>query len=110
MSLGTAYDSFMSDTFGAVDRALTGNVDKWSLDLLKQSNADAITAAMPGADPSTIQAQIDATNAQAVDFLQSIGSAPTQESLRTPLGLFPSTAPLFGTTVNDALGAVNKGV
>jgi hypothetical protein len=98
-----------SMTYGTIYRALTGNLDPASVALLKTQNAESVKEAMPGADPSTVQATIDSQNAQIDEFLQSIGSDPNQATLRTPLGVSPSLAFLFGNSTNDALSEVGKG-
>lgn len=85
---GSVYDTFMSDTFGAIYRAGTGNVDPWTknelVDKATQANIQA------GMDPTVAaqQAHSDVTNTLSTFTLggsDPVGADPSQTTgIRLP--------------------------
>jgi hypothetical protein len=78
-------DSLLSNTVGVGYRAVTGNVDPWTLNNLHEDLQTGIKQALgPDATDAEISAaQSQATNAQD-NFLRSIDAHPDQAGVRIP--------------------------
>lgn len=76
-------DAVLSNTIGLGYRAVSGNVDPWTLDQQKQDLADSIAQASgPNADPATVAAaQVSAQNELDAELMSS-HSHPDQAGLR----------------------------
>lgn len=86
------YDGILSNTVGVAFRAVTGNVDPWTLQQIKDQNAaDIEQAAGPDADPAYVAAQqAQAANAIEADLIAN-DAHPSQAGVRIPgLGIVGS--------------------
>jgi len=86
------YDSVLSNTVGAAYRAVSGNVDPWTLQQQKDQIAvDTARALGPNADAATVAARTAQAQAEVDNFLRSTDSHPDQAGVRIPgLGVMGS--------------------
>lgn len=83
--------SFLSSTFGAAFRAVTGNVDPWTLEEVKKDTRGGIAKASGGADPSVIKERQRQADAEIDGYLKSVDAHPSQAGVRIPgLGVIGS--------------------
>ena len=78
-------DSVLSDTVGVAFRAVTGNVDPWTLQNIKDDTAAQIAQASgPDADPADVAAAQAQANADIDSNLLSQDAHPSQAGVRLP--------------------------
>lgn len=78
-------DSVLSDTVGVAFRAVTGNVDPWTLQNIKDDTAAQIAQASgPDADPADVAVAQAQANADIDSNLLSQDAHPSQAGVRLP--------------------------
>ena len=86
------YDSVLANTVGVAYRAVSGNVDPWTLQVIKDDSAAGIAQALgPDADPVTVAAAQNQASNEVDKFLTETDSHPDQAGVRLPgLGVIGS--------------------
>lgn len=78
-------DTILSNTVGVAFRAISGNVDPWTLAQQKEDTAAATAQAMgPDADPGAVAAAQAKAQQQQETYLRSIDAHPDQAGVRLP--------------------------
>ena len=79
------YDSVLSNTVGVAFRAVTGNVDPWTLQAQKdQLAADTVQALGPDATDADIAIAQAKAQSETDSYLKSIDAHPDQAGVRLP--------------------------